>query len=107
MTPVWQIGHSIGSLVPWLTARETAALIAVVVSLLFFRAFRECYLLVWGAGWIAYGAFLYAARASALPDASRAMAAFSQADFVLAVALFAVTALMSAQSVQFAARSRL
>jgi len=27
--------------VPWLTARETAALIVVAVSLLFFRVFRE------------------------------------------------------------------
>jgi two-component system NtrC family sensor kinase len=101
MTPVWQIGHSFGSLaLPWLTARETAALIAVVVSLLFFRAFRERYLLIWGAGWIAYGAFLYAVRASALPNSSRGMAAFAQADFVLAIAIFATAALMSAQAPQ-------
>ncbi|MGB9238084.1 MAG: hypothetical protein WCC19_04620, partial [Terriglobales bacterium] len=56
-----------GLTLPWglpsLTARETAALIAVVVSLLFFRAFRERCLLVWGAGWLAYGAFLWLARA--------------------------------------------
>lgn len=99
MTPVWHIGHSLSWLaVPWLTARETSALIAVVVSLLFFRAFRERYLLVWGGGWIAYGIFLYAARVSALPGSPVRLAAFSQADFVLAVGLFAAAALMSAQS---------
>jgi hypothetical protein len=47
--------------VPWLTARETAALIVVAVSLLFFRVFRERCLLVWGAGWVAYGAFPWVA----------------------------------------------
>jgi hypothetical protein len=46
--------------VPWLTARETAALIVVAVSLLFFRVFRERCLLAWAAGWVAYGAFLWA-----------------------------------------------
>ena len=99
MTPAWHIGNALGSLaVPWLTARETAALIAVVISLLFFRAFREHYLLIWGSGWIAYGVFLNAARASALPGSSRGMAAFSQADFVLAVGLFAAAALTASQS---------
>ena len=52
--------------VPWLTARETAALIVVAVSLLFFRVFRERCLLLWGAGWIAYGVFLWATSASEL-----------------------------------------
>ena len=99
MTSVWHIGHSFGWLsVASLTARETSALIAVVVSLLFFRAFRERYLLVWGSGWIAYGAFLYVARLSAMPGSSVHLAAFSQADFVLAVALFGAAALMSAPS---------
>ena len=31
----------------------------MAVSLLFFRVFRERCLLVWGAGWVAYGAFLW------------------------------------------------
>ena len=52
--------------VPWLTARETAALIVVAVSLLFFRVFRERCLLAWGAGWFAYGTFLWVARAGEL-----------------------------------------
>jgi PAS domain S-box-containing protein len=96
MNLAWLVGKSVGALtIPWLTARETAALIIVVVSLLFFRSFRERYLLAWGLGWIAYGVFLWTARASELAGASKATAAFAQADFVLAVGLFAAAALMS------------
>ncbi len=92
-------GNSVGVLtVPWLTARETAALIVVVVSLLFFRVFRERCLLAWGASWVAYGAFLWVAGAGELHAASKSMAAFAQADFVLAMGLFAAAALMSAQA---------
>ena len=99
MDPAGLFGNSLGVLTgPWLTARETAALIVVVVSLLFFRVFRERCLLAWGAGWIAYGAFLWVAGAGELHGASKSMAAFAQADFVLAVALFGVAALMSAQA---------
>jgi PAS domain S-box-containing protein len=83
---------------PWLTARETAALIVVVVSLLFFRVFRERCLLAWGAGWVAYGAFLWVTGASELHATPKAMAAFAQADFVLAVGLFATAALVSARA---------
>src|SRR5208282_5146409 len=92
-------GNSLGVLTgPWLTARETAALIVVVVSLLFFRVFRDRCLLVWGAGWVAYGSFLGVASAGELHGASKSMAAFAQADFVLAMGLFGVAALMSAQA---------
>jgi PAS domain S-box-containing protein len=124
MGPAWLFGNSVGmstvlwssapwssapwltisrltgrlSTIPWLTMRETAALIAVVVSLLFFRVFRERCLLVWGAGWVAYGAFLWVGRASEWHPASPSMTAFAQADFVLAMGLFAAAALMSAQA---------
>ncbi len=99
MDPAGLFGNSLGVLTgPWLTARETAALIVVVVSLLFFRVFRERCLLVWGAGWIAYGAFLWVAGAGELHGASKSMAAFAQADFVLAMGLFAAAALLSAQA---------
>src|SRR5258706_14500181 len=92
-------GNSLGVLTgPWLTARETAALIVVVVSLLFFRVFRERCLLVWGAGWVAYGAFLWVAGAAELHGSSQSMAAFAQAGFILAMALLAAAALMSAQA---------
>jgi two-component system NtrC family sensor kinase len=84
--------------VPWLTARETAALIVVAVSLLFFRVFRERCLLAWGAGWIAYGTFLWVARAGELHAGSKSMAAFAQADWVLAMGLFAAAALLSAHA---------
>jgi PAS domain S-box-containing protein len=99
MGPAWQFGKSVGMLtLPWLTARETAALIAVVVSLHFFRVFRERCLLAWGAGWVAYGAFLWSTRASELHAASKPMAAFAHADFVLAMTLFAAAALLSARA---------
>ena len=99
MDPAGLFGNSLAVLTgPWLTARETAALIAVVVSLLFFRVFRERCLLAWGAGWIAYGAFLWVAGAGELHGSSKSMAAFAQADFVLAMTLFGVAALMSAQA---------
>ena len=84
--------------VPWLTARETAALIVVAVSLLFFRVFRERCLLAWGAGWFAYGTFLWVARAGELHAGSKSMAAFAQADWVLAMGLFAAAALLSAHA---------
>jgi two-component system NtrC family sensor kinase len=99
MDPAGLFGNSLAVLTgPWLTARETAALIVVVVSLLFFRVFRERCLLAWGAGWIAYGAFLWVAGAGELHGVSKSMAAFAQADFVLAISLFGVAALMSAQA---------
>ena len=99
MNPAGIFGHSVGVLtVPWLTARETAALIVVVVSLLFFRVFRERCLLVWGAGWVAYGAFLWAAGTGEWHGVSKSMAAFAQADFVLAMGLFGAAALLSAQA---------
>ena len=89
--------------VPWLTAprltaRETAALILVAVSLLFFRVFRDRCLLAWAAAWVAYGAFLWATGLGELHAAPKSIAAFAQADFVLAMGLFAAAALISAQA---------
>src|SRR6202171_4313484 len=99
MDPAGLFGNSLGGLTgPWLTARETAALIVVVVSLIFFRVFRERCLLAWAAGWVAYGAFLWVAGAGEFLGSSKWMAAFAQADFVLAMALLAAAALMSAQA---------
>jgi PAS domain S-box-containing protein len=99
MSPAGLLQNSVGTLaVPWLTERETAALILVAVSLLLFRAFRERYLLVWAAGWTAHGAFLVLLRTNDLHSASKPMAAMAHADFVLAIALFASAALISAQS---------
>ena len=99
MEPSRLFGNSVGVLaVPWLTARETAALIIVGVSLVLFRVFRERCLLAWGAGWLAYGMFLWAAAQGNAHAVPRTMLAFAQADFVLAMALFVTAALISAQS---------
>jgi PAS domain S-box-containing protein len=98
MDPSRLFENSVGALTsPWLTARETAALVLVGVSLLLFRVFRERCLLWWGAGWLAYGAFLWTAGSHA-QAASKPMLAFANADFVLAIGLFATAALISAQA---------
>src|SRR5579862_7600453 len=98
MDPSRLFGNSVGALAaPWLTARETAALVLLGVSLLLFRVFRERCLLWWGAGWLAYGAFLWTAGTHAHAT-SQSMVAFAHADFVLAMGLFATAALISAQA---------
>jgi PAS domain S-box-containing protein len=84
--------------VPWLTARETAALIAIAVTLLFYRVFRDRCLLVWAAGWVAYGAFLSTLSGHPQAGALRLLARFSEADFVLAMGLFTAAVLMSAHA---------
>src|SRR5581483_2573188 len=73
--------------VPKPTAQESAALIMLAASLLVYRTFRERYLILWILGWVAY-------LASHLPlpgvdTHSPAMVAAGQAEFVLAVCLFA------------------
>src|SRR5713101_1642533 len=98
MNPAWFLGYPVGALaVPWLASRESAALILAVVSFLFFRAFRERYLLTWGMGWITYAVFVFMERRSALHP-SQAAAALTQAEFVLALGLFATAALLSAHA---------
>jgi len=84
--------------VPWLTERETAALIVVALSLLFFRALREDYLLVWGAGWLAYGSCLFLERIGEVHPHSIAIAWGTHASFILALGLMASAALVSTKS---------
>jgi PAS domain S-box-containing protein len=99
MGPAPLFGNLVGLLtVPRLTAQETAALILVALSLLFFRAFRERCLLVWGTGWLAYGFFLYVTDSRELFTAAKPIALLAQADFIVAMGLFATAALMSAQA---------
>jgi two-component system NtrC family sensor kinase len=99
MDPSKLFGHSVGVLAaPWLTARQTAALILVGVSLILFRVLRERCLLAWSAGWLAYGTFLWMVGQGSSYSASKLFLAFTQADFVLAIGLFATAALLSAQS---------
>src|SRR5271165_2209953 len=98
MNPAWWLGYPIGAMAaPWLASRECAALALAVVSLLFFRAFRERYLLAWSLGWIAYAAFLFTARTHELKT-SPLMEAFSPAALALALGLFAVTLLLAARA---------
>src|SRR5258708_12932660 len=98
MDPAGLFGNSLAVLTgPWLTARETAALIVVVVSLLFFRVFRERCLLAGGAGWIAFGAFLWEPAPGEFPAASKPMPPFPQPAFVRPLGLFPPPALMSPQ----------
>ncbi|HVM94189.1 MAG TPA: ATP-binding protein [Terriglobales bacterium] len=96
--PTGLLAQSVGVLAVWLTARETAALTLVVVTLLFFRAFRKPYLLAWAAGWMAYTALLFLERASVWNPSLSSAGAYAQAAFVLAAGLFATAALMCAQS---------
>src|ERR1700693_3619794 len=73
--------------VPRLTLQESAALILLAASLLVFRTFRERYLLIWTLGWLAYFVSRWTLREpGSLP---RYLMAISQAEFVLAVCLFA------------------
>jgi PAS domain S-box-containing protein len=99
MIAAWLMANPVTMLaLPWLTARESAALILAVVSFLFFRAFRERYLLTWGLGWIAYSVFLWVFRTGALHGSSPQMAAFGQGEFALALTLFASALLISAHA---------
>src|ERR1700682_4198163 len=83
MNSAWLSGYPLGALAaPWLASRETTALILAVISFLFFRAFRERYLLTWGMGWIAYGVFLYLERRGVVHAPSPALVAITSAEFV-------------------------
>ena len=99
MNPGWFLGYPVGALAaPWLTPRESAALIVAAVSFLFFRAFRQRYLLTWGMGWITYAAFLWMTRIGELHHPSAARQAVTAAEFVVAVTLFAAAAALSAHA---------
>src|SRR3974377_1321612 len=100
MNPAWWLGYPVGTLAsPWLAQRESAPLALALASLLFFRAFRERYLLGWGLGWITYGAFLFAARASESHITARNQA-FCQATLAVAWALFALAMLLAGRARQ-------
>jgi two-component system NtrC family sensor kinase len=95
------LGNSVGMwTVNWLTLpslapRETAALMVAGLSLVLFYTFRERCLLAWASGWLAYGLFLRLSDVSTPHVASKWMPALAQADFVLAMTLFAAAAFMS------------
>ena len=74
--------------VPGLTSQESAALLLLAASLLVFRAFRERYLLIWTLGWLAYFVSRWTLAGASAPVPPY-LTAISQAEFVLAVCLFA------------------
>ncbi len=65
---------------------ELSGLVILAASLLVFRTFRERYLLTWIVGWLTY---LLSSSMTPVGLQSREMVAISQAEFVLAVCLFA------------------
>jgi two-component system NtrC family sensor kinase len=84
--------------VPRLMAVESATLVILAASLLVFRTFRERYLLTWILGWLAYfvaGWTLHGALAESAPNY---LVAIAQAQFVLAVSLFAAAILVYCHS---------
>jgi PAS domain S-box-containing protein len=97
-TSYWCFWYLAGGLtVPKLTAHESAALIMLAACMLVFRTFRERYLLVWIVGWLAYFVSRWNARGS-LEVAPAYLQAISQADFVLAVCLFAAAVFIYTQA---------
>jgi len=93
--PFWCAWYLVGDLaVPKLTASESAALIMLAASILVFRTFRERFLLVWSLGWLAYGVSQWFAADTSGVVPSPEMLGISQAAFVLAVCLFAVSILL-------------
>jgi len=80
--------HAVGDIpVPRLSPQESAALILLAASLLVFRTFRERYLLIWTLGWLAYFVSRWTLREPG--STARYLMAISQAEFVLALCLFA------------------
>jgi PAS domain S-box-containing protein len=84
--------------VPKLSLQESAALIMLAATMLIFRTFRERYLLAWILGWLAY----LVSRSNLLgPEfgiAPRYLLGISQAEFVLAVCLFAAAVFIYTQA---------
>jgi two-component system NtrC family sensor kinase len=69
--------------------QESAALIMLAAALLVFRTFRERYLLIWILGWLAYFVSRWTLRGAGAGSLPPYLTATSQAEFILAVCLFA------------------
>jgi PAS domain S-box-containing protein len=95
-TVVWRAWQILGGLAaPQLVSREIAVLLIVAASLLVFRTLRERSLMVWIVGWLAYLGSHHALF-SASGQANPYSIALGNAEFVLAVALFAAGAFIYA-----------
>src|SRR4029077_4043630 len=92
--PVWCTWYAAGNLAgPPLTAAESVALVLLAISILVFRTFREKHLLVWILGFAAFATSGWFSREAAVE-----LQAVSQAAFVVAVCLFAVSILIYTQA---------
>src|SRR5271170_1662659 len=74
--------------VPKFVAVESAALVILAAGLLVFRTFRERYLLIWILGWLAYFVSGWTLHSTLSGGSPELLVAISQAQFMLAVALF-------------------
>ncbi len=87
---IWRILPAVGDIpVPYLKPQESAALVLLAASLLVFRTFRERYLLICTVGWLAYFVSRWTMRDAVRDQAAAYLTAITQAEFVLAVCLFA------------------
>ncbi len=82
-----------------LTAQQSAVLIMLAASLLVFRTFRERYLLVWILGWAVYFGFRCTPHNGIF--ASALFKAVAQAEFMVAVCLFAATVFLYTHTRKF------
>jgi two-component system NtrC family sensor kinase len=76
-------------LAPKLVAGESSVLVILAASLLVFRTFRERYLLLWIVGWLAYFVSRSTLQGLDSGQSGSYLVAISQAEFILAVCLFA------------------
>jgi len=97
---LWSIWNTTAEpLLHGLKAGEWALLVVLATSVVMLLAFRERYLLVWVAGWIAFaGSRLVAAHGPAMHLPESYIPAAEQAAFVLAVGLFAGAVLLFARA---------
>jgi hypothetical protein len=87
-----------GLVAPALGPQDAAVLVVLAASLLVFRTFRERYLLIWIVGWLAY----FVSRCTLHGLAGDALSTYSlaigQAEFILAVCLFAAAVFVYAHA---------
>ena len=86
-----------------LTAQQSAVLIMLAASLLVFRTFRERYLLVWILGWAVYFGFRCSTHNGNL--AAPLFKALAQAEFMVAVCVFAATVFLYTHTRKFLTHS--
>src|SRR5690349_22317960 len=92
---IWRAWEALGGLAtPKFVTRETAVLLILAASLLVFRTLRERCLMVWIVGWVAYLASRHALANPANPLAGP----IGQTEFVIAVSLFVVGAMIYARA---------